>query len=150
MIRMLLAALALFIAFPATAQDVAAARTGVEAAMRDSAEGWNQGSVDRFLAIYSEDSATSFVTAKGVVRGKGAIRDKYIASYPALFGPAAGGTPPRLSFTFEDFRLLGPDHALLIAQWRLDTPGAETATGWTSLVFRKEKGGWKIVADHSS
>lgn len=150
--RMLLAVLALLIAVPqAFAQDVGAARTAIEAAMLDSAAGWDAGDVDRFLAVYSDDPATSFTTAKGIERGRANIRARYLATYTAQFGPAAGPARTRLSFTFEDLRLIGADHALLVARWKLDAPATgKSDTGMTSLVFRKEAGGWKIVADHSS
>ncbi|WP_131602964.1 YybH family protein [Sphingomonas sp. 37zxx] len=129
------------------ATPIAEPRVAIEAAMRDSAAGWNAGDLDRFLAVYSDDPATSFTGAKGLVRGKAAIRARYIAGYPAIFGPAAKREAiPALSFVFEDFRLLGDDHALLTARWRL----GEGQTGMTTLVFRREDGGWRIVADHSS
>ena len=57
-----------------------------------------------------------------------------------------------LTFEFVDFRLVGDDHALVIARWKLVTNHDEATaqTGMTTLLFRKEAGGWKIVADHSS
>ncbi|MCW3837782.1 nuclear transport factor 2 family protein [Sphingomonas canadensis] len=144
---MLLAPVAL-----AMAEDAAEARAAIEAAMADSAQGWNAGDVDRFLAIYSDDPATSFTGAQGVERGKAGIRARYLVTYASQFGGGASAPPTTLSFVFEDFRMIGADHALLIARWKLSPRGAgESAqTGMTSLVFRREGGGWKIVADHSS
>lgn len=152
MIRMVLAALALLLVLPAAAQPAPDARAEIEAAMLDSAEGWNRGNLDRFLAIYSDDPATSFTTDKGVARGKAGIRARYIAGYAEQFGESAAARPLQLSFTFEDFRTIGADHALLIARWKLVTNGDEkgATTGMTSLLFRRENGGWRIVADHSS
>jgi uncharacterized protein (TIGR02246 family) len=148
--RLLLAAPLIVIACPAAAQE--APRAAIEAAMLDSAEGWNSGNLDRFLAVYSDDPATSFTTDKGVARGKAGIRAQYEAGYPEQFGPNRAARPLALSFTFEDFRLIGTGHALLIAQWKLVTDGDEKGakTGTTSLLFRKEAGGWRIIADHSS
>ena len=150
--RMLVTMMALLLAVPqAFAQDAGAVRTAIEAAMRDSAAGWDAGDVDRFLAVYSDDPATSFTTARGIERGKANIRTRYLATYTGQFGPAAGPDRTRLGFTFEDLRLVGPDHALLTARWRLDAPATgKSDTGMTTLVFRREAGGWKIVADHSS
>ncbi len=152
MIRMLVAALALLFSIPAVAQTAPDARAAIEAAMLDSAEGWNRGDVDRFLALYSDDPATSFTTDKGVARGKAGIRDRYLVSYREQFGLNRAARPLELSFTFEDFRMIGADHALLIARWKLVTYSDEKGakTGMTSLLFRREAGGWKIVADHSS
>lgn len=152
MIRMLIAALALLLAVPVAAQTAPDARSAIEAGMKDSAEGWNRSDVDRFLAIYSDDPATSFTGSKGVERGKANIRARYLVSYPEQFGGMRSAASTTLSFTFEDFRMIGADHALLIARWKLVTFGDEAGakSGMTSLLFRREAGGWKIVADHSS
>jgi uncharacterized protein (TIGR02246 family) len=150
MIRMLLAALALVLALPAMAQGAGDVRKAIETAMLDSAAGWDAGDVDRFLAIYSDDPATSFTTEKGTERGKPGIRARYLVSYAGQFGRKPGIEGTRLSFALEEVRMLGVDHALLIARWRLEAKDKPALTGMTSLVFRKEAGGWKIVADHSS
>lgn len=147
----LLALLMLFAALPAAAKEQPDPRIQVEAAMADSAEGWNRGDLDAFLAIYADDPGTSFTGAKGIERGLGPIRARYAKNYADQFGP--GERPKRtvLSFGFEDFKLIGRTHAHLIARWTL-TPAAGGAaqTGMTSLIFRREARGWKIVADHSS
>jgi uncharacterized protein (TIGR02246 family) len=135
---------AVVISAPASAQSPEQA--AVEAAMAASAAGWNSGSVDRFMAIYSDAPETSFVTANGLVRGKAAIAERYRQHYN-FDDPAKRGT---LSFRTLDFRLLDPTHALYVAQYLLTYPDGKTATGPTSLVLRKEKTGWKIIADHSS
>jgi uncharacterized protein (TIGR02246 family) len=131
---------------PAAAVAQSPQQTAVEAAMAASAAGWNAGSVERFMAIYSEAPETSFVTANGLVRGKTAMMARYRQHYN-FDDPAKRGV---LSFKTLDFRLLDPTHALYIAQYLLTYPDGKTATGPTSLVLRKEKTGWKIIADHSS
>ena len=149
MMRALTMLLALMLAAPALAQAADGDRQAIEAAMRASAAGWNTGDIDRFLDAYSDDPSTSFNTSDGVARGKAGIRARYLLRYAAQFG---GAPPSALSFVFEDFRMLGPDHALLIARWRLviHHDDASAKSGLTSLVFRREAGGWKIIADHSS
>lgn len=149
--RWLLALLMLFAALPAAAKEPAGPRAQIEAAMTDSAQGWNHGDLDAFLAVYSDDPATSFAGAKGVERGLGPIRARYAKNYAGQFGPGERPKRTLLSFGFEDFRLIGSTHAHLIARWTL-TPAAGGAvqTGMTSLLFRREARGWKIVADHSS
>ena len=147
---MLLAPVATVLAIPAVAQEQTP-RQAIEAAMADSAAGWNAGDIDRFLAIYSDDPATSFVGSAGLKRGKAGIRAQYLKSYTGQFGPeSSAATRSVLSFTFDDFRLIGADHALLIARWTLTGGDGKVQTGMTSLIFRKEAGGWRIIADHSS
>jgi len=122
------------------------AEAGVKAAMDASAAGWNAGDIDRFLAVYSDSPSTSFVTGSGLLRGKAAMRARYLQRY-AFKDAAKRGT---LSFTTLDFRLLDPTHALYIARYTLTWRDGKTQSGPTSLVFAKERTGWHIIADHSS
>ncbi len=121
----------------------------IEAAMRDSAEGWNDGDMDRFLAIYSDSPETSFVGSGGLLRGVAAMEERYREAYDwSQADPAERGV---LTFETQDVRTLGPDHVLYIGRYILTYPDdREAATGFTSLVFEDEDGEWKIVADHSS
>lgn len=138
-------AVAIVAAAPLAAQS-SPAQTAVEAAMAESAVGWNSGDMDRFMAVYSDTPETSFVTAKGLVRGKAAMIAGYRANYDFDNAAARG----KLSFETIDFRLLDPTHALLIARYTLTYADGKQQSGPTSLVFAREAGGWRIIADHSS
>ena len=118
----------------------------VEAAMTASAAGWNKGDVNAFMAVYSDDPTTSFVTKEGLLRGKAAMTGRYKARY-SFDDPVKRGV---LTFKTLDFRLLDAKHALYIGQYLLTYPGGKIATGPTTLVFAKEAGGWKIIADQRS
>lgn len=135
---------AILLSAPAFAQSPE--QQAVVAAMTDSAAGWNAGDIDRFMAIYSDAPETSFVTREGVLRGKATMKARYLQKY-SFADPAKRGV---LGFTTLDFRLLDPAHALYIGRYLLTYPDGKTASGPTSLVFAKEKTGWKIIADHSS
>lgn len=130
----------------ATAPAMSPAERSIVAAMADSAAGWNAGDVDRFMRVYSDSPDTSFVTATGIVRGKPAMIARYRAKYD-FADPAKRG---RLSFETMDFRQFDPAHALYIARYTLAYADGKTQSGNTSLVFAREKGGWHIIADHSS
>lgn len=130
----------------ASAVSAPVARAEIEAVMRDSAAGWNAGDLDRFMGVYADDPGTSFLTADRLIRGKAAITARYAPSFRT--GGNARGT---LDFEFLDFRMAGPDHALLSARYRL-TPakvGAAVEQGPTSVLFERTAAGWRIVADHS-
>ncbi|OYY63893.1 MAG: DUF4440 domain-containing protein [Sphingomonas sp. 28-62-11] len=118
----------------------------VEKVMNDSAAGWNSGDINQFMAVYSDGPETSFVTKEGVLRGKAVMSERYRTKYD--FANAA----KRGVLTFEtlDFRLLDPTHAIYIGRYTLTYTDGKTQSGPTSLVFAKETGGWKIIADHSS
>lgn len=129
----------------ATTAAAAAAQVGVAAAMADSAAGWNAGDLDRFVAVYASDA--TFVTEKGLVRGRPAIADRYRASF-------AGGANTRGELSFETLgsRIISRVHLLLWARWTL-TPtdtAAKVETGMTTLLFERRPEGWRIISDHSS
>lgn len=146
--RIVLAVLLVMAATAASAGDgtPASPRHAVEQAMADSAAGWNAGDVERFMAIYSAAPETSFVIKDGLIRGKRAMIARYRERYD-FSDPAKRGT---LTFTTLDFRQLGPSHALYIARYLLTYPDGKTATGPTTLIFARERGAWRIIADHSS
>ena len=120
------------------------ARTAILAAMTDSAAGWNEGDLDRFMAVYAPDAV--YVTPKGLVRGKAAIADRYRPSF-------AGGGNARGRLTFDDtsFRTIDARHELLWARWVLTpTDATKVQRGRTTLLFERRAQGWRIISDHSS
>lgn len=123
-----------------------ATERAIVAAMAESAAGWNAGDVERFMSVYSSGAAASFVTSDGIVRGKPAMIERYRKQYDFADATKRG----RLSFETVDFRPLGEGHALFIARYTLTYPADKPVSGLTSLVFAREGGRWKIIADHSS
>lgn len=119
-------------------------QAAIDAAMTDSAAGWNAGDLPRFTAIYAPDAV--YVAGDKVVRGKAAITERYARSFAN-----GGNTRGRLSFQPMAWRPLSAVHVLHIARWTL-TPAAGTPpqTGLTTLLFERRKDGWKIISDHSS
>lgn len=117
------------------------AEASIRAAMTASAAGWDAGNLDRFMGIYAPDAV--YVGARGLVRGKAAIADSYRASF-------AGGANSRgrLSFEYLLIRPIG-ERRMVFARWHLRGGNGEES-GMTTLVFERQAGGWKIVADHSS
>ncbi len=142
--RVIASFVAVALVAPAAAVPREDAHAVIMAAMRDSAAGWTAGDLDRFMAVYAEDA--TFVVADGVIRGKTAIAARYAPRF------TVDGAAKRGALTFEevDFRPIDPSHALLVARYRLKIEGAADQTGPTSLLFEKRRGGWRIVADHSS
>ena len=114
--------------------------------MTDSAAGWNAGDLARFMAIYSAAPDTSFVTKTGVLRGQAVMAERYRTKYDFANAAKRG----RLGFETLDFRLLDAAHALYIGRYSLTAGDGSVQSGMTSLVFRKELGVWRIMADHSS
>ncbi len=109
-----------------------------------SAEAWNRGDLDGFMADYASDSATSFIASGHLRRGYDFIR----SNYAPRFAPGAA----RDSLRFEEFdvRPLTPTLALVTARFILYRGGQTTASGPFTLVMERQDGGWKILHDHSS
>jgi len=119
----------------------AAETTTIAAAMAASAAGWDAGDLDRFMAVYADDAI--YVTARGVVRGKAAIAARYAPSFTG-----GGNSRGTLSFTTLAERPIDATHRVLIARWTLTGKAAQS--GYTTLVFARRDGRWRIVTDHSS
>lgn len=119
-------------------------RSRVEAMLEASAEGWNAGELDVFMAVYADSPATTYVGGSGLRVGYEAIRERYAP----LFRPGAD----RDSLRFEDLRVraLGPDVALGISRYVLQEGGEVTGSGPFTLVLSRVGDEWRIVHDHSS
>ena len=72
------------------------ADAAIRAVMLESAQGWNAGDLDRFMAIYAPDAV--FVGSKGLIQGKPAIADSYRKSF-------AGGANSRGQLRFDFLHL---------------------------------------------
>lgn len=140
------AAFSIALAVPAEARPKPPRQADIVAAMQDSAAGWNAGDIDRFMALYSDSAETSFVSGNAVLRGKAAIAEHYRKGFNFADAAKRG----MLSFDSLDFRALGPDTALYIARYTLAFADGKTASGITTVIFRREGKVWRLIADHSS
>ncbi|MCJ8190996.1 YybH family protein [Sphingomicrobium aestuariivivum] len=131
------------------APDLAETRAAIEAVLDASDDGWNEGDMDKFLSIYSDDPATSYVGSKGLSRGKAEFEERYRNAYD--WSAPDNSERGTLSMETLDVRPLGPDHALYIGRYTLTyADDRDPDTGLTSLVFAREGEDWRIIADHSS
>jgi beta-aspartyl-peptidase (threonine type) len=112
--------------------------------LEESARGWNAGDLDAFLITYARDSAITFLTTGGMIRGFDAVR----ARYAPRFGPDA--VRDSLRFTDLEVRALTPDWALVTARYVLERGDSVTATGPFTVVLRRRPEGWRMIHDHTS
>lgn len=136
---MWLAPTAIVMAALAVAEAPAEAQAAVERALDLSADGWNAGDLDAFMAMYLDAPATSCVTTRGLLRGKAAIR----ASYAPRFAPGIAEKRCMLTMKTLDVRMIGPGDALMTAQYLLTNLDWKIDTGPTTLLFRHGPGGWR-------
>ncbi|EHQ26696.1 YybH family protein [Mucilaginibacter paludis] len=104
---------------------------------------WNRGDIDAFMQGYWKSDSLLFVGKTGPNYGWQTTLDHYKKGYP---DKAAMG---ELTFHILKVDLLDATNAFVLGGWNLkrekDSPG-----GFFTLWFRKIKGEWKIVCDHTS
>lgn len=106
-------------------------------------EAWNVGNIEAFMQTYWKSDSLMFIGKKGVVRGWQPTLDNYRKGYPDT---AAMG---RLSFDILEVKPLSKEYAFVVGKWMLQRSIGDLSGHYT-LLLRKIKGQWKIVADHSS
>lgn len=126
---------------------ISTAQTGDEKMIRDLLErqtnDWNRGDIDAFMNGYWESDSLMFVGKNGATYGYRKILSNYKKNYPDT---AAMG---KLRFNILEVRALSADHYFVLGKWML-TRSIGDLSGHYTLLFKKIKGKWTIIADHSS
>jgi lysophospholipase L1-like esterase/ketosteroid isomerase-like protein len=106
-------------------------------------EDWNKGDIDAFMEAYWNSEELQFGGANGITKGWQETLERYKSGYPDR---ASMG---QLSFQIKDMTRHSVSVVSLTGSWQLtrlnDQPG-----GHFLLIWRKIKGEWKIVVDHTS
>lgn len=141
-------ALAAFVAGACTLEVGEDEGSGLEASvttmLQGSADAWNDGDLDGFVAIYSDGATTTSMTLDGPVQGIDRIRE----TYAAAFAPGAARDSLRLERL--SVRQLPPLIGVATGKYVLHQGDEVTSSGWFTLVFRRVGGGWRVIHDHSS
>ncbi len=104
---------------------------------------WNRGNIEAFMKGYWQNDSLLFVGKSGVKYGYKTTLENYKKGYPDT--TAMG----KLAFTILKIQQLSPDTYFVLGKWMLQrTIG--NLNGYYTLLFRKIKKEWVIVADHSS
>ncbi|MFW6088651.1 MAG: YybH family protein [Gemmatimonadota bacterium] len=116
----------------------------IEAMLHGSADAWNRGDLDGFVASYADGASTSLMTDEGPVVGRETIR----GLYAPRFEP--GATRDTLRFEDLDVRPLPPLIGIVTGRYVFERGGTVAESGWFSVVVRRAGDGWRIVHGHSS
>lgn len=123
------------------------AQTGDEKIIRNlldrQTKDWNNGNIEAFMKGYWESDSLMFVGKSGVTYGYQKTLNNYKKNYPDT--TAMG----KLRFQILEVRRLSADHYFVLGKWML-TRTIGDLSGHYTLIFRKIKGKWNIIADHSS
>ena len=111
--------------------------------MARQTDAWNQGNIEAFMQTYWKSDSLLFIGSHGPTYGWQQTLDRYKKSYPDT---AAMG---KLDFNILEIRLLSKDICFVVGKWHLRRSAGDMQGAFTLLV-RKMKDGWKIIADHSS
>jgi ketosteroid isomerase-like protein len=106
-------------------------------------ESWNRGDLEGFMQTYWKSDSLLFIGKSGVNRGWETTLNSYKKGYPDT---AAMG---KLSFDIIQVKRLSAIYYFVVGKWMLRRSIGDLSGHYT-LVLRKIKGKWYIVADHSS
>ena len=136
-----------FLLCTAGAAGTAAAQSPDESAIRklmqDQTIAWNNGNIDDFMKGYWNSDSLMFIGQSGISWGWSGALANYKKSYDS---PEKMG---KLFFDLLKFERLSPDYYFVIGKWLLKRKAGDIG-GIYSLLFRRIRGRWYIVADHTS
>lgn len=118
-----------------------------EQAIRDlmgrQSAAWNRGDVEAFMNGYWENDSLMFIGKSGVTYGWTNTLNNYKKGYP---DKAAMG---QLTFTLIQVKPISKKYYHVVGKWHLKRNMGDVG-GHFTLLFKKIKGNWVIIADHSS
>ena len=104
---------------------------------------WNRADIDGFMKGYWENDSLMYIGKNGITYGYA----QTLARYKKNYGDTA--TMGKLSFHILHLKKLSPEYYLVVGQWNLKRSIGDVGGHYT-LLFRKIKGQWVIISDHSS
>ena len=104
---------------------------------------WNKRDISTFMNTYWQNDSLMFVGKSGVTYGWQKTMDNYKKNYPDT------ATMGKLDFNLLEMKKLSADYFFIVGKWHL-TRSIGDIGGTFTLLFRKIKNQWLIVADHSS
>lgn len=111
--------------------------------MSKQQDAWNKGDIETFMQGYWKSDSLVFVGKSAPLYGWQSTFDRYKKAYPdkAVMG--------QLKFGVIKLEILDNKNAFMLGSWHLDRSPSPIG-GYFTLWFKKIKGEWKIVCDHTS
>ncbi len=111
--------------------------------LKAQTEAWNRADIKGFMSAYWESPQLRFIGKSGIKYGWENVLLNYQKNYKDASEMGF------LTFTLLDTEALSKESHLIIGKWHLKRANDELE-GFFTLVWKKIKGEWVIVADHSS
>lgn len=115
----------------------------IRSVLAAQAAAWNNGSIDEYMHGYWNNDSLVFVGKNGPTYGYQQTLERYKKSY------SDAAKMGKLSFDLLQIRRLSRDYYFVLGKWALKRSVGDVGGSFT-LLFRRIKAKWKIVADHSS
>jgi ketosteroid isomerase-like protein len=103
---------------------------------------WNEGNINGFMKYYWQNDSLKFIGSNGIIYGWQNTLEKYKKSYPTK--EAMG----KLQFTILEKTQISENYVYIIGKWEVKKE--KPASGYFTLLWRKIKNEWVIIADHTS
>lgn len=136
-------AISFLLLFSTTAFSQSKAERKILSILDEQTQAWNRGDIEGFMKGYWENDSLMFIGKSGVTRGWQQTLNNYKKSYPDT---ASMG---KLAFDILQVKKLSKEYYFIVGKWTL-TRSIGNLSGHYTLLFRKIKGNWVIIADHSS
>jgi Ketosteroid isomerase homolog len=137
-VSLLLACMLVTMAFAQSADEKA-----IRKVLYEQTLAWNKGDLKAFMKGYWKSDSLMFIGRNGVTYGWNYTLKNYQENYPTTEDM---GT---LLFNLIKVQRLSPEYYFVVGEWKLKRRTGDIG-GHYNLLFRKIKGQWLIVADHSS
>ncbi|MGG9970692.1 YybH family protein [Ferruginibacter sp. SUN002] len=117
--------------------------TTIRNILKEQSAEWNKGNLETFMQGYWKSDSVMFIGNNGITYGWQNTLDDYKKGYPDT---AAMG---KLNFDILEVKRLSVLYFFVVGKWHL-TRSIGDVGGVFTLLFKKVKNKWVIVADHSS
>ena len=115
----------------------------IRSMLADQISFWNKGDIPGFMQGYWDNDSLVFVGKNGPTYGYNNTLRNYQKNYPNKDYMGI------LNFDILSVQPMEKDHFFVIGKFMLQRKVGD-ASGHFTLIFRRIKGVWKIVSDHSS
>jgi hypothetical protein len=112
--------------------------------MDKQATDWTNGNIEAFMEGYWKSDSLMFIGSKGITYGWQSTFDNYKKGYPDR------ATMGSLKFDILKMDFHSKNTCWLLGKWHLTRPEKGDVGGYFTLIFKKIKGKWLIVSDHTS
>lgn len=125
------------------ARSLSADEKNIRTLLEEQRLAWNTGDLEKFMGTYWQNDSLMFIGKSGITYGWKNTLDNYKKGYPDT---AAMG---KLKFDILEVKRLSVMYFFIVGKWHL-TRSIGDVGGHFTLLFKKVKNRWVIVADHSS